>query len=361
MPSACPDEQSPTIAMPLGSILEPIADELEKTQNLYQETVLKTAERDYIQRLLTGEAGEYIPEQFREKIADKIAHHLLQGEGKWIRASLTLLTADACGIRGERAHQIAVAVELIHLATLVHDDIIDEAPVRRGLPSVAGSWGNRIAVLLGDFLYCKAFGLLLSSQCVPVQHLLTNAAGQMCLGEIKQLRFSHGNGICESDYMEMIEYKTASLMAGAAASGGYLAGLDEQHIEHLHGYGHGLGMAFQITDDVLDYTSSSNTLGKEQGGDLRNGKVTLPLIHVMENDRETAQQILENEEEVQNKTQTLLSLMKSNGSLAYSERVSKQYGAMAKNHLQQIEQITGPSESLNSLYSLVDFVLTRDR
>lgn len=355
------DERLPALDLRIDSIFQPIADELEQTKALYESTVLQTSERNYFHRLLCGEEEEFIPGEFRVEIAEQIAKHLMQSPGKWIRAALVLLSAKACGASNPCARQLAVAVEILHIATLVHDDIIDQAPMRRGVESVQAAWGNSIAVLMGDFLYSKAFKLLLASGSVAAQALLTRASGQMCLGEIKQLRFSGQNRMNERDYLEMIDNKTASLMSAAAASGGHASGISEEMAECLHKYGHCIGMAFQITDDILDYTAATDTLGKEQGGDLRSGKATLPLIHLFRNDGKTAQSILNSSAPIERKTQEMLALMKQMGSIEYAYSVGRRYGDRAKECLKILKAETGPSESLNSLHSLVDFILIRNR
>lgn len=350
-----------TLDLRVETIFQPIADELEQTKTLYQETVLQTAEKNYIYRLLCGEDESFLPAEYRLEIADAVAKHLMQSSGKWIRAALVLLSAKACGISALSVRQLAVAVELLHLATLMHDDIIDQAPMRRGVESVQAAWGNSIAVLMGDFLLSKAFKLLLASGSADAQKLLTRATGQMCLGEIKQLRFTGKNGMAERDYLEMIENKTASLMAAATASGGYVSGLSGEMAEQWHSYGHSVGMAFQITDDILDYTASTQTLGKVQGGDLRNGKATLPLIHLLHHDGKTAQSILESTAPIEQKTQEMLALMKEMGSIDYAYAVGQRYGDRAKDNLKILETEIGSSDSLNSLHSLVDFILIRNR
>jgi len=357
--SVLPDERFSSLDSNLAFLFQPIAEELRLTRQLYREKILASVERNYLQHLLYGETASFIPEEFRVPIADRVAHHLLNSEGKWIRAALVLLAADARGQRGLPIHQVAVAVELVHLATLVHDDIIDQAPMRRGLPSIPGGWGNSVAVLIGDFLFSKAFSLLLASRSAPSQMLLTRATGQMCLGEIKQLCNSHQSRTGEAEYMETIENKTASLMAAAAASGAFLAGLDEPLTEYFHGYGYALGMAFQITDDVLDYTSSTSILGKEQGGDIRNGKVTLPMIHLLQTD-ESVRELLDQEISLEEKTRLLILKMNENGSFDYTYTVARRYGEMAKENLRAAERVIGPSGSMNSLYRLVDFILARD-
>ncbi len=344
----------------LKSIFKPIAEQLEFTQTLYNETVLATTERNYLEHLLYGESESFIPKEFRVPIADRIASHLLLTQGKWIRSALVLLSAGACGIKSEPVRQVAVAVELVHLATLIHDDIIDEAAMRRGVPSVPANWGNSIAVLMGDFLLSKAFKLLLASKSIPSQTFLTRATGQMCLGEIKQLRNSQLKNPQEKEYLEMIENKTASLMSAATASGGHLGELEENHIESFHTYGHAVGMAFQITDDVLDYTSSTSTLGKEQGGDLRNGKVTLPLIHLLQN-HPTAKELVENTEHLSDQSDRLYQLMIDFGSFEYAYSVGRKYGEKAHKALNRLENSIEPSNCLISLHDLVDFILARRR
>lgn len=359
--SAFQDESSSFAELTLASLFDPIADELEQTQALYQETVLQTAESSYIHRLVSGDGFSFIPQEFRVPLADQIAGHLLKSEGKWIRSALVLLVADACGLRDLRVRQVAVAVEMLHLATLVHDDIIDEAPVRRGVQTVSNGWGNKIAVLLGDFLLSKAFKLLLSSGSIPTQKLLTRSTGQMVLGEIKQLCIQQQDEVSELEYLETIENKTASLMAAAAASGAYLAELPETLVEKAHGYGHSLGMAFQISDDVLDYTSNTNTLGKELGIDLKNGKSTLPLIHLMKHKRDQALSILSGNGPIEDKTKKLVTLMHENGSVAYAYSVGHQFGQIARKNLEALEATFGVSASLSSLMGLVDFVLSREK
>ncbi len=356
--SAETKEKIATGTISLERLFLPIVHELRDTQSLYQETILATAERNYIEELMQGDSS-YLPKEFRVEVADQIARHLLQTEGKWIRAALTLFCAGACGKKGTPVHQVAVAVELVHLATLIHDDVIDQAPMRRGIQSIAGGWGNSVSVLLGDFLFSKAFKLLLASESIPAQKLLTQATGQMCLGEIKQLRFSTEANFSESGYLEMIENKTASLMGAACAAGAEFSELDKPEIQRFHEFGHALGMAFQITDDVLDYTAATDTLGKEKCGDLRNGKVTLPLIHLYEHNKE-AKTIVSNSDSVEEKSQWLLQAMKENGSIEYAHAAGERYGNKARACLDHLKDYTGESDCLDSLYQIIDFILKRE-
>ncbi len=354
------DEAPQSTEISVQQICSPVQSELDLTKALYEQTILATAERNLLEKLVSGDGRFFIPEPFRVSVVDAIAQHLLKGEGKWVRAAMALLSAGSFGKQTEAARQIATAVELIHLATLVHDDIIDEALIRRGVETTSHNWGNSIAVLLGDFLFCKAFKLLLASECVPAQTMLTHATGQMCLGEICELEYSYHNGVNEADYLEMISCKTASLMAAATASGAELAGLDPTLVEHMHGYGHSIGMAFQITDDVLDYTSHLSTLGKEQGVDIRNGKATLPLIHAFETQSDTAQAILDGDASVEEKRESLLTLMTDLGSIEYAYSVGRKYGDMASEHLDAVEPNVESAECIQSLRLLIDFILRRD-
>ncbi len=358
--SAYSGERASPDNLSLDSLFEPISQELAQTIALYRETLWNSADRSYIHELLNGESS-YLPEEFRVPAADAISKHMLECDGKWIRASLVLLSADACGVRGTDVHQVAVAVELVHLATLVHDDIIDEAPIRRGLESIHWRWGNSIAVLFGDFLFSKAFKLLLSSGSIPSQQLLTQATGQMCLGEIKELFISDNGQTSEKEYLEMIENKTASLMASASASGAHIGQLNEHFVECMHAYGHAVGMAFQITDDVLDYTAPTKILGKEQGRDIQNGKSTLPLIHLVQNDGTAVHQLLSEDISFEEKTNQLRTMMNKLGSIDYAYSIATRYGEIAKKNLAEVEKQIGPTDSLTSLYNLVDFILVRER
>ena len=358
--SALSSEFSSSSEITLSSLYQPIEEALTQTKDLYREMILNSAERNYLHNLIRGDGESFEPGVFNVDAADAIADHLLQSQGKWIRAALALHAVNINQPPDEPARQLAVAVELIHLATLVHDDIIDEAPMRRGQTSVSFGWGNSVAVLFGDFLLSRAFKLLLACESASAQTLMMRATGQVCMGEIKQLRPVDRSECTEDDYLETIENKTASLMAAATAAGGCLGELSEELVEYLHGYGHALGMVFQITDDLLDYTSSVNVMGKERGGDLRNGKVTLPLIHLLKH-QPAAHSIINDDEPAEEKTRVLLTMMNDTGSVEYAYDAGRRYGGKAKEYLRAIERVLGASASLRSLYDLVDFVLARKR
>lgn len=355
-PAVAPSDVSTSVS--LTRIWEPIVDEMTAVGELYRESVLSSAERNHIHQILSAEGGDFVPEEFRVEVVDRISHHFLQAEGKWIRAGLVLLSAHAFGTRGVPVQQVAVAVELIHLATLTHDDIIDQATTRRGQVSVCQGWGNSIAVLIGDFLFSKAFRLMLDSGCIPSQKALAVATGQMCLGEIKQLRHVHRFLTSETQYLETIEYKTGSLMAAATESGGELAGCGPRITEPLSRIGHDIGMAFQIVDDILDYTSSLPTMGKEHGGDLRNGKLTLPLIHLLQR-RPEMLALVRDDHCTPDAIEQLKTEMYNQGSFQYSYDLARRYIQRARAELLTLRDWCKQRNGVDRLHDLTELILTR--
>lgn len=345
-------------ALSLARIWEPVAEEMTLLQALYHDSVIAAAERNHIHELLLSDDCECIPKELRVEIVERVSRHLLATEGKWIRPGLVMLSAHAFGARGLPVRQVGVAVELIHLATLTHDDIIDEATTRRSEVSVCYGWGNSIAVLVGDFLFSKAFRLLLESGSIPSQNALAIATGQMCLGEIKQLRHVHQFLTSEEQYLQTIEYKTAALMAAATASGGELAGCDPDTVEAWSRIGHDIGMAFQVADDILDYTSSSKMMGKEHGGDLRNGKLTLPLIHLLERQPDILPLIQEQYDSPET-IDKLRSAMEAEGSFEYSNALGRRYIERAQKDLLLLHERATHPEGVDSLLQLTELILTR--
>ncbi|MDX9753051.1 MAG: polyprenyl synthetase family protein [bacterium] len=342
----------------LSVILQPVAKDLAAARDSYHQMLLNSDEDVFVESLLTN--PEFTEDKLKVKMVERIAHHLMGNDGKWIRAAIVMLTAGMKRIRTEAVQQVAIAVELLHLATLVHDDIIDQAPMRRGAESVPMRWGNSVAVLMGDLLFAKAFQLLLISRCTESQFHLMQATNQMCLGEIKQLTDADPLDTTEQGYLQMIEYKTASLMGAAAGSGASLAGMDAQSVTRMKTYGHSLGMAFQIVDDILDYTSSVGVMGKEQGGDLRNGKVTLPLIHLIRINAPGVEAIFNSEAPDQEKTDALLAMMREAGSIEYAYAEARNFADKAVENLHAVETVVGSSDSSASLSNLVNFILQRD-
>lgn len=207
-----------------------------------------------------------------------IGHHLQKSGGKRLRPALLLLSAGTCGYRGDAAIRLGAVVEIIHTATLVHDDVIDEAKVRRGQPSINQRWGNQASVLAGDWLYMQAFSLALRERNFDVLDLLIELTQMMVEGELMQMDWVGRIDLTEDEHLSLVHRKTAYLFSVCARMGAILAGADSKQEQRLGDYGWNLGMAFQLVDDLLDFTASEEVLGKPVGNDLSEGKVTLPLI-----------------------------------------------------------------------------------
>lgn len=204
--------------------------------------------------------------------------HLLNAGGKRLRPVLTLLTARWFDYQGADHIKLAAAVESIHTATLLHDDVIDQSAMRRGNPSANAEWGNKPSILVGDYLLSLSFQLMVETESLPILKTLSDAAAQITEGEVHQLEVSHDLALTEAGYMKVITAKTAVLFAAACRVGGELVHADASTLELLEQFGLKLGVAFQMVDDVLDYSSENSTLGKSVGDDFKEGKVTLPVI-----------------------------------------------------------------------------------
>ncbi len=214
-------------------------------------------------------------------LINQMGHYIIAGGGKRLRPLLVLLASGACGYRGEKAHLVAAIIEFIHTATLLHDDVVDESSMRRGRETANDLWGNEAAVLVGDFLYSRAFELMVDVDSMKVMKILASTTNTIAEGEVMQLLNIHDADTTEERYLDVIYSKTAKLFEAATRLGAVLAGYGEEQEQGLAAYGMHLGTAFQLIDDVLDYESSADTLGKEVGDDLAEGKPTLPLIQAL--------------------------------------------------------------------------------
>jgi octaprenyl-diphosphate synthase len=226
---------------------------------------------------------EFMDVHMRSEISliPEIIHHLIGSGGKRFRPLLLLICADLCGYRGPMCYTLSTVIEFIHTATLLHDDVIDQAQIRRGKVSANYVWGNAASVLVGDFLYSKAFKLMADEDNLAVIKLMSATTNVMSEGEVFQLIKCGDIGITEAKYLTIIEKKTSILMSAACASGAILGAAPQKQIDALAEFGLRLGSAFQITDDTLDYTAREETFGKSIGKDLEEGKMTLPLIHAL--------------------------------------------------------------------------------
>lgn len=212
-------------------------------------------------------------------IIPDLARHLLEAGGKRLRPILTLSTARLLGYEGDHHIQLAAAVELIHGATLLHDDVVDSSDMRRGLRTANVVWGNKESVLVGDFLFSRAFELMVKAEDLRVLQILSHASGVIAEGEVLQLATQKNLDATFDMYLAVVESKTAALFAAAAQAGAVIAGADAKTEDALRRYGRDLGVAFQLIDDALDYTGAEAALGKSVGDDFREGKMTLPIVY----------------------------------------------------------------------------------
>ena len=212
----------------------------------------------------------------------QVAEYIIQSGGKRMRPALLLLAAGAVGFTGKEKHELAAVVEFIHTATLLHDDVVDESDLRRGRETANAAFGNAASVLVGDFLYTRAFQMMVAVDNMRVMQILANATNIIAEGEVLQLMNCHDADVDESRYLQVIRYKTAKLFEAASQLGALLGKVDSATEQALAAYGMHLGTAFQLIDDVLDYSGQEVSTGKHLGDDLAEGKPTLPLIYVMQ-------------------------------------------------------------------------------
>jgi octaprenyl-diphosphate synthase len=293
----------------------------------------------------------------------EITSYLLGGGGKRLRPALLLLCHGyASGRHSETrgAIRLAAVVELLHSATLIHDDVIDSADTRRGRPSANSRWGNHRSVLAGDWLYMQSFQIALEERNFHVLDILIDLTQKMVEGELLQLAKIGRMDVTEDDALKLATYKTACLFSGCARLGGVLGGLGNIHEEALAEYGRNAGLAFQLVDDLLDFTASSEQLGKPVLSDLKEGKVTLPLIYAMENGhseaRELVARVLEEKEFNSVQPEKLVALVRDSGALDRARSLALVYAGRAKACLNG----HGDSEYARALLTLPDFILERE-
>lgn len=215
-------------------------------------------------------------------LINQLSQHIILSGGKRLRPMLVILSARACNYQGEEDALLAAVVEFIHTATLLHDDVVDDSDMRRGQQTASAIWGNEAAVLVGDYLYSRAFQMMVRAQSMPIMDLLANATNTIAQGEVLQLLNINDADTSEEKYHQVIYGKTACLFEAATRIGGMLSGVDRATEQALKNYGKHLGIAFQLVDDALDYSAQSEQLGKNVGADLAEGKPTLPLIHALQ-------------------------------------------------------------------------------
>ncbi len=264
----------------------------------------------------------------------QVAGHLVEAGGKRLRPLLTLAAARLSGYRGRDHVLLAACVEFIHTATLLHDDVVDGSDLRRGKPSANALWGNKSSVLVGDFMFTRAFELMVEVGSLDVLRILSQASSVIAEGEVLQMQTANNTAASEQAYLEVITAKTAKLFAAACQIGGVIAGRPAPECEALESYGTNIGIAFQLVDDVLDYSAKQATLGKALGDDFREGKITLPVILAFRrgDDKERAfwRRVMEKLEQSDTDLEHAVALMTKHNALSDTLDRARHYGRMAR-------------------------------
>ncbi len=290
-------------------------------------------------------------------LINQISEHIIAAGGKRLRPMLTVLAAKALGYGGDRHTVLAAIVEFIHTSTLLHDDVVDESDLRRGRKTANALWGNAPSVLVGDFLYSRSFQLMVELDSMDVMRVLADTTNRIAEGEVLQLLHVHNPDTDQAAYMGVIERKTAVLFAAATRLAAHLAGAGERLQQDMYDYGLHLGLAFQIADDVLDYSADAAVLGKNLGDDLAEGKATLPVIHAMgEADGAVKQRLREIIQQGDASAMPeVLAAIETAGSLRYSIDKARDHAEAAKAALAEVPD----SDWKRALLELADYSVAR--
>ncbi|MDZ7260738.1 MAG: polyprenyl synthetase family protein [candidate division KSB1 bacterium] len=294
-------------------------------------------------------------------LLDEVIDYVLAHKGKRLRPILVFLTCRLNGQVTKETFKAATIVELLHTATLLHDDVVDESNLRRGVPTINSIWKNKVAILTGDYLFSKALTSMVELKNQKVYQVLASATQRMSQGELLQIERDRDYQMEEAVYFRLISDKTASLISVSCQLGAITAAHNNgQNVEIMKEFGENLGLAFQIKDDLLDYTGNESVMGKPTGKDIIENKITLPLLYSLKrSDRKAAQQIIQIFERgvTADDIEEISSFVKKNGGLAYASQKAQFYSQRACQYLQNYE----PSPYKASLIALVDFITTRER
>ena len=290
-------------------------------------------------------------------LINQMSQHIINSGGKRIRPLLLLMCARATNYKGDYHHSMAVVIELIHTATLLHDDVVDHSATRRGQETANELWGNAPSVLVGDFLYSRAFEIMVEPNSMQIMKILSKATNQISEGEVLQLLNIKNAKVSESEYFEVIERKTACLFKAACQIAGILSESNQNTIGALGSFGMHLGNAFQIIDDTLDYESDSLVMGKEIGDDLSEGKVTLPMIYALENTKGIEKEILSSaiKNADSSNIDNIVDILISVNAFGYSRKIAKNESTKALKFLKAIPN----SEYRSALELLCELSLER--
>jgi len=293
-------------------------------------------------------------------LVSQIAGHILFSGGKRLRPLLMILSARLCGYDGNYEKTFSTIFEYLHAATLLHDDLVDEATLRRGKPVAHSIWGNAIAVLVGDFLLARSLSIAAETKRPDVIKVVAEITENMSQGEIHQLMKKGCIDLTETEYMEIIERKTAVLFQGTCRVGALISEVSKEKENALAGYGFNIGIAFQMVDDLLDYSQNTPALGKKVGADLKEGKLTLPVIYSLKSadatDRIQMEKIIKNKDFSMEDFETLIAIMKKYGGQTYTQKVAQKYVKNAKNALEIFQNST----TKEILLTIADYTLARN-
>ncbi|MGE5813807.1 MAG: polyprenyl synthetase family protein [Acidobacteriota bacterium] len=330
-------QNSPS-SLDLAQIFEPIRDDLE------------AVEREFLRQV-----------ESRVDLIPQIGRYIQMSGGKRIRPAVLLMAARLAGYAGDKGVMYAAVVEFIHTATLIHDDIVDEAELRRGRLSVHSRWGNDVTVLVGDYLYIKSMALALTQDSLDLVRVLCDVTLRMIEGELYQLTKTGDVDISEDEHFDIIRRKTAYLFGGCAQIGGVLGSVNKEQELALREYGFNLGVAFQLVDDLLDFTADEEVLGKPIGGDLREGKVTLPIIYLLQRAPQVAdplvRRVVAERAVTPDDWREIRRLLVEHRAIDEAYEKAQEFAERAKQQL----AVFPPSLERDALMALPDFVLARDR
>lgn len=290
-------------------------------------------------------------------LINQIGHYIINSGGKRLRPLSVLLAAHACGYNGSHHVDLAAVVEFIHTATLLHDDVVDGSELRRNRETANVVWGNEASVLVGDFLYSRAFEMMVEVGSMRVMEILAHATNRIAEGEVLQLLYTKDPDTDEARYMEVIKRKTATLFEAGARLGAVLAESPDYIEEAMASYGLNLGIAFQLIDDALDYAADQAEMGKNLGDDLDEGKPTLPVIRAMSVGTAEQQQMLRDaiQHGGRERIDAVVATIASTDAIAYTAQLARGYARQAQDAL----SVLGPSDARESLLALADFAVSR--
>jgi len=300
----------------------------------------------------------YVALQSDNPLIQESSTHLLRAGGKRLRPTLVLLCGSVFREPGDMLIAVAAATELVHTATLVHDDTVDRAEMRRGIPTVNAGWGDHVAVLLGDYLFARAFSLLAATGDPRTVRVMADVVHRMSAGEIEQWTRRFDPTLGELTYLDGIDKKTACFIAECCRLGAMLSGASPEQAQALRDYGYGIGMGFQIVDDILDLAGDARRFGKNIGGDLRTGVVTLPVIHALAHSpqRQRISEAIRSRNIGDREVAEIRALVERCGGLHYAYRVAERYTAHARRCLDGLP----PGAARDALASMADYLIRRE-